>query len=683
MKNIIKLGAAVLVFASCTDTWDDHYNSNESSAATDNLWEQISTNPNLTKFASLAEKVVYYKDMVHPLTNPKTNKPYTYKDVFNGTQLMTVFAPENDAISDDDYNKWLNMLETNPYGVHQQLMANSVALWRYNAIGSGIDTLQMINGKRMEFDKEKATIFGINLDDKNIEATNGTLHTLKGNIPFNYNLYEYLKDATNAQSNNLMTFHQYILDTDTTYFNERNSIEGNPDANGNPTYVDSAYVNTNEMFFSTKRLTPSNQDKNLTYIESFGANIEGEDSDFIMLLPTEAAWEDAYKKFKINNEDENLYRYANNYVDSEKGNSNVTASRFITEEEMDSITTQSIKMDIISPLVFNAHKQPKRSTSAPLWTSAELLAAGDGEIEHLINTFNDTLRTDDEWIKTSLFEGKQVQMSNGIGIVTDKWNFPKKFYQPNLTIEAGWQSWYNMGNWQGTTATNYAFSNAVASEWVDTVGRVSFNNFYDIAPSGAGSSIKAMIKLLGTDSENNEAEVMSGTYDIGIVVVPDFYKTSTDYITGDTVRHKITFTLNYCNNQAKSGANPVAQDAQLKKNSSKDAIDYDGLKVDTIWLVKDFKFPYSYKNLRFSYPTLEIGTTSASADRKTYYYDPEVYDPEKQTPKIDQTAYDKLSDEDKAKYTGKIYPVANNLCIDRIVMVAKSGQSSAEDNVTE
>lgn len=675
MKNIIKdikgmvrqaihsapvgkvgMGLAILAFASCTDSWDEHYNPSDASSATETLWEQITANPKLKRFAAIAEKATYYKDQSHPLKNPTTGKPYTYKDMFSGTQLMTVWAPEDDAISESDYEKWMEMAESNPYTLHQQFMANSVALWRSVANGTGTDTLQMINGKRLLFDKSELTMQNVELNQKNIEASNGTLHTLTATLPFEYNLYEYLKDADNAQANNVMRFHDYIIDTDTTYFNEGNSIEGNPDPNGNPTYVDSAYTNTNMMFFNSKRTTLSSPDKNLTFMESFGANIEGEDSDFIMVIPTDAAWQAAYEKLAP------LYKYANYYVDSEKGNSHVDATREITDEMMDSITNQSINMDIISPIVFNAHKQPKRSVSANLWTAQELLEAPDANIEYLLNTFGDTLRTDASWQKTDLWAGKKaVKMSNGYGVVSNVWDFPRKLYQPNLNIEIGWQSWYDSQYFTGTS-TAYSFSNSVAQAWVDTVGRVSFNNFYDLRPNGDSNPIKFVFKLVGTDGENRESEVMSGTYDIGIVCVPDFYKTSTDTIEGDTVRHKITATLNYCNNESKSGA---AKNTVLKI-ANKDAVLYDGEKVDTVWLFKDFTFPYSYKNLRYSWPTLELGTYSTSAERKVMYFDPE-------NPSVtkDAAALAKMSEEERAKYTGKIPAIANNLCIDRIVLVAK------------
>lgn len=631
------LGAtAAMLCVGCSDTWDEHYFSSEGTTATKTIWEQIQANPDLSRFAKIAEKAVYYKDENHPLTNMKTGKPYTFSDKFSEAMPMTVWAPNNDAISEEEMNKWLELVDKQPYAVHQQLMANSTALNRNVATNGGIDSLLMLNGKRMVFDKSKFTMQNLPLVQAamNIAATNGTLHTMSAIIPFEYNMYEYVKDAVNAQKNKVNTFHQYILKTDTIYFNQGGSIEGNPDENGNPTYVDSAYINTNKMFHNKKLLTNVGQDRNLTYMESFGANIAGEDSDFVLVIPTDAAWETAYKKMKP------LYKYANIYVDNEKGNSSTVAYREISEDIMDSLTNQSINMDIISPICFNARKQPKLSSSAPLWTSEGLLKASDSDIEYLINTYGDTLRTDDEWTKTSLWAGKNtVKMSNGIGVITDVWDMPRKLYKPNLNIEIGWQSFYNTAASASSTQTrNWPFSHAVASAWVDSVGYVSHDNFYELEPASENNSINSIFRLVGTDGENSESEVMSGTYDICIVCVPDFYKTSTDTIEGDTIRHRITATLNYCNN-ASNG-----KDVQLKI-ANKDAIEYAGEKVDTIVLFKDFTFPYSYKNLRYSYPTLQLGTYSTSADR----------DPKKTHPIF-----------------------RNNLCIDRILLISKEDNSVEE-----
>ncbi len=619
---------ALMMFASCSDTWDEHYNGSEAASASKTLWEQIEAKPELSRFAAIAAKAIYYKDDLHPLTNPTTGKPYTFKDKFSETMPMTVWAPTNDAISEADMQEWLQLVDKQPYAVHQQLMANSIALNRIVANNEGVDSLLMLNGKRMVFDKKNLTMQDMPIVDYNIPASNGTLHTLKQKIPFEYNLYEYVKEYENASANNVLRFHQYVLQTDTVIFQQNASIEGNPDANGNPTYVDSAYTYTNLMFHSRLNLPRTGQDKCLTYREYFDANIAGEDSDFILVMPTDAAWEAAYEKLKP------LYNYAPIYLDNDKGNSGTIAYREISEEGLDSLTNQSINMDIVSPLCFNAHLQPKLSLSAPVWNSDKLLAAPDASLKYLLNTYGDTLRTDDNWVKTDMWAGKKaIKMSNGYGLMTDNWDIPRKLYYPDVTVEIGWGSFYNVAA-STSSATSISFSSSKAEAWADTVGYVSHDNFYDIEPNSPTGSINHVFRLVGNDGENRESEVMSGTYDICLVVVPDFYATSGDTIVGDTIQHKIYATLNYCN------GSPDGKDAKLKIDK-KDAITYTGEKVDTIVLFKDFTFPYSYKNLRYSYPTLEISTTSSSNER----------------------------DEKKT------HPVfKNNLCIDRILLIAKDGK---------
>lgn len=608
----VALGTLVLAVPSCSDTWDEHYDGGAGTSATENLWQQISSNPNLSRFAAIAAKTPYYKDTTHPLKK-NDGTDFTFKDMLNGTQLLTVWAPENDAFTEEQYQNWLTMAETRPYTVQQQILANSMSLWRNIATGDKVDTLTMLNGKKMEFDKSAPTMQKIQLNEKNIAATNGTLHTLKTPIPFEFNIYEYLKDETNTA---VSRFHDYVIATDTTYFDEYSSIEGTPDIDGNPTYVDSVYRNTNTMFFGTKRFPNNNNtDQYLTYQESFGAYIECEDSSFIMVMPTDAAWQNAYSKL------EKYYNYADIYVDKEKGNQGTT-NIFRQVSNPDSLKEMNINMDIISPLCFNLNKQPNAAGYLGRWNMDDFIASKGASSEYLLNTFGDTLRSDNTWNKSSLFNGKQVNMSNGVGFVADEWAFPLKLYKPNLTVEVGYMSLYNSASAVGT-ASSVSFSNTAAAKWIDEKGRVSEDNFYYIYPQSATGNPKFEFALKGTHGENQESEVMSGKYDIYVVMVPNYYRTSSDSIdlssvgtvsqvvNGDTIplKHKIQATLSYCANQSNG----------KDKTAVSDLIDYQGEKVDTVLLFKDFEFPYSYKNLRHSYPTIMLTTKTTNSDRKNGY----------------------------------------------------------------
>ena len=121
------------------------------------------------------------------------------------------------------------------------------------------------------------------------------------------------------------------------------------------------------------------------------------------------------------------------------------------------------------------------------------------------------------------------------------------------------------------------------------------------------------------------AQVMSGKYDIQLVVVPhwyldivsagkiedEFYKMDTlvnelDITDTTFVRNKDIIDTAYVNklaasNKYKIKAQLTYNDGKKTKDISKEtlvsSIDYDGLRVDTLTLKSDFEFPVSYKNV--------------------------------------------------------------------------------------
>ena len=617
------LGAVMLAVPSCTD---DHFDISDDSpyntAATESLWELISNNPKLTKFTKIAQTAKYWKDENHPVQN------WTYADVLKSGQMATVWAPEDDYFSDAEYQNWLLMCQTNGYDVQQQFMGNHMALWRRNISDATIDTIKMVNGKNLIFDKAKGTIEDVTISDKNIAATNGTLHTIQGTTPFHYNFYEYLKFSPS-----LPLLSQYVISKDTTYFFPDASIEGLPDKDGNPSYVDSVYRTSNILFNNTYYTPASGQEKWEMYQECFNAAINQEDSAFIMVMPTDAAWQKAKQKML------SLYKYADKYEDKVKGDQGTTAYRTI--ENVDSLRDMSIDMDLTTPLVFNVHKQPK--TGDELWTLEQFIQDKGASAKYLLNTYGDTLRDVVDtlgnvvWDKTSIFNGNMVEMSNGYGYTANEWAFPKQLYQPDLEVEIGYGSFYYTSN----TSTYYkvgdsrsiSFSNSIYSDIANKYGHVSRNNFYYLSGQGPTSNAHVEIILKGNlpntspvVTRGQTAEVMSGKYDIKIVFVPDWYRRISQEGVIDSVYYDqhyidsisevskmcITYQIRYAAN-ATNG-----KDAITKKSS---VIEYDGSKVDTITIAQDFEFPYSYKNMRFSYPTLVLdGATSKTSAKKGFIY---------------------------------------------------------------
>jgi hypothetical protein len=312
-------------------------------------------------------------------------------------------------------------------------------------------------------------------------------------------------------------------------------------------------------------------------------------------------------------------------------------------------------MDITTPLVFNVNKQPK--IGSKLWTLEDFIANKGATAKYLLNTFGDTLRSTATWDKTSIFNGDLIEMSNGYAYEAKVWAFPRELYNPDIEVEIdGTGAFYYTTNTStyfkvGSDTKALSFNNSLFSDISDKYGQVSHNNFYYLAAPGPTSVPHVEVKLMGNlpstcpiVTRNNTAEVMSGKYDVYVVCVPYWYSmiSNKGYIDDDFYKYEITMdgdevvkeekVINQHYIDSLSSISKQSFTGQLRYNNNaangKDVtskkspvIEYDGTKVDTLLVFEDFEFPYSYKNLIYSYPTLilEGATKSASAKNGFIY----------------------------------------------------------------
>ena len=641
----IALGAALTAVTGCTDTWDDHYDSDVSVSGTSKtLWNYIEDNwDKYSRFGTIAKNAKYYKDNTHPVPT------YTFADILNGGQVNTLWIPDNDALSEAEFQKWLDMCQSDRvedgYNVQQQFLGNHIALFRHNITVAATDTVKMINGKNLIFDRANGTgsLQGISLGEKgenNIPLLNGVLHNLKGIAPFRYNFYEHLK-FTEPRTK----FGDYVVKRDTTYFSTGLSIEGLPDENGNPTYVDSVYFTSNRLFSGRTYLPEEGREKWQMEEKCFGASLNAEDSVFIMLMPTDQAWDAMFNKLQ------SAYQYANTYDDKVKGDQGSRTT--IKGLDPDSLQKMSLGMDIIAPLVFNIHKQPKKSDNT-MWKIEEFINTKGAGVDYLLNTYGDTLRNVDNWKTTDLFNAEPELMSNGYAYMVNSLEFPEKFLTPDVEVEIeNGGIFYNANSNSaqykvGSNAKRWTFSNSNFKDISNLYGTVSNNNFYHVPGSDANSVPKFEIKLLGNSPTAYvpDAQVMSGKYDIQVVLVPRWYMDianlgaiPSEYCMKDTFyysyydeqgvlvddtlllpirgmidttyvkevasrnKYKFNVSMTYNNNGSEKTRESLAK-----------GIEYNGLKVDTVTVKEDFEFPTSYKNMRFSYPVLYIEGAASRTD---------------------------------------------------------------------
>ena len=219
---------------------------------------------------------------------------------------------------------------------------------------------------------------------------------------------------------------------------------------------------------------------------------------------------------------------------------------------------------------------------------------------------------------------------------TNTISIPREIYNPDIEVEIGTDAFYNKTNSTyykvGENTRPIAFDNEALSDITDKYGRVSNNDFFYLAQF-AVTNPHVEIKLLGnmpstanTYGLNNPAQVMSGKYDIMVVMVPYWYSLipnengtiadefyDQNYIDSISAITKMCFT-----GRVRLNSNTIIKDYITQKSN---VIEYDGRKVDTLMVFENFEFPYSYKDLSYSYPTLSIeGATKTSTFKKGFMF---------------------------------------------------------------
>ena len=235
------------MLVACSD-WDDHYEADSSilSSQQSTLWENISSNGQLSQFAALLKKT-------------------GYDQVLSATQTYTVWAPQNGSF---DYDALSSMSDAR---VQREFVMNHIARNNYPASGTVDERVYTLNEKLMFFDGSMPyAIQGVGLSQPNISSRNGTLHMLDGKIPFRANIYESL----NNNEYPLVSISEFFHSYDVKKLNEQKSVQG-PMLDGEITYLDSVFDEHNDLF------------------TRFAAFIQREDSNYTMIMPTNEAWHKA------------------------------------------------------------------------------------------------------------------------------------------------------------------------------------------------------------------------------------------------------------------------------------------------------------------------------------------------------------------------------------------------------
>ena len=561
------LGAAVLLgIPSCSD---DHFDI-KTQGAGNTIWQNIEANSQLEDVASILKQVRVYTKL------EDKKRTMTYAELLDQPQSFTFFAPVNGSF---DANYYLSKIEeiktkrangetasadTLEYNLGVQFAQNHLARFNFESV-KGEQSLRLYNGKLATFNATDSVFNGVKLNAglTNIASSNGVLHCLDGVSPFAYNVYEYM-GAMDEHSSVYNILNDPSINK--KIFNEGQSTPGGMNSEGNMVYIDSVYTYSNEL------------------IDNCGAQIKNEDSMYVAVIPTNAAWKQAEAKVK------KLFNYAHLYRYNYKGG-NTPSQAFQTRYDLsnaDSLQQYNVEKELITSMYF----------TPSIWAQKYNRNEVDAIAQHAM--YADSLTTTNPRIfynpnkgqLNPLFgNGHYVKASNGVIFPVDAYTI-----DPSYTIMQS--STLNM-------SSSYNVGDAI-------IGGSSGKGEYTYLTEGEQGNHEESIDIsmledkgyryFGTESVNSSLEVFfplrdvfSGKYRIRIQLLPNrvdkyhqWFKEGKDSL-GNTVQVEVPQHTKFCASVYDDEGNQIGQ--------TTDPITVSEDKMEIVTLFESLEIPKCYYNL--------------------------------------------------------------------------------------
>lgn len=560
---------ALVGFNACSD---DHFDIH-SSTPQQSLWQQIVADPQLDSLRQILERTTFTVDEYS-----KTSK-LTYAQLLSGSQTFTVWAPE-----DGTYNasKWLAMLdEGKNREVEKQFVRNHIA--RYNFSGTnGGDTIKvtMLNSKINEYNLLENTFKKVSVDGAVNEASNGSLHKLKGIAPFASNLYEAIEFTEGLDS-----LYNFLHEDDTLMFMKGWSTPG-ATVNGEIQYVDSVFQISNKVI------------GNLNFWQN-------EDSLLMGIFPTNKAW--AETKAKVSK----FFKYKESYPYKEDNTTKILYNKI----NSDSMADVRIKSVILNNIVTSLGKQPGYdATKSSLSYFKNFIDNADSLVRGGATSLDDP-NIHQPYLSKIVGGYEPFEVSNGYVYAIDNYGYvPSKSWHTTIRVEAEYQFYQDVNGFASAEKNGSYYGNSVYLTSInrhDSIkGFVSNNCFAYFPGSSSASQPTVSFKI---------PNILSGKYDIYAVMVPLNIDKKTQPIE-ETKRNHFTATLVYDYNN-KNGRD--IEQAAVNEEGGKDFETRAGV-IDSVLLFKDFEFPYAFKGVAPSYPKLKLKSVVRTSAQKKIY-DPALY----------------------------------------------------------
>ncbi|MBQ5982930.1 MAG: hypothetical protein IJL54_12260 [Prevotella sp.] len=418
----------------CSD-WDDHYDGDASAIGTaaSNLWENISSESDISQFKALLQKAGYDKVLAQP-------------------QYYTVWAPKDNTF---DYN-YYNSLSLDK--LQKEFVQNHISRYNYALPNEKNPIVNMLNEKVMPYVSN--TISGVNISNS-IGTSNGILKKLDGRLPFLYNIYESLEPGEFAIDSICQYFHGY----DMKVLDKTKSVQG-PVKDGKITYLDSVFNEDNILY-------------NLFY-----AYVHREDSNYTMLVPTNEAWKKAKEKITP------YFNYVNDFTFVENTATNTLRKETKVNIDAAYLRDSMINYMLVQDLFYNNNLFANEALNT-LQTGQTL------QVDSLVGTNNfwtgrSLVYSEDA---ANLFEGAtRVDKSNGAIFVTDSLRMRTwTTWNPPIKVEAESPTYSQSQNIFNGTGYSTAVTAGTKNPLVQ--GSVSNNRYMYVQPSATSTNPEIDIYL--------------------------------------------------------------------------------------------------------------------------------------------------------------------------------------------
>mgnify|MGYP004639250113 FL=1 len=573
-QNTVKaglLGAAVLLgFTACTD---DHFDIQPSTVSGSNtIWQNVEANADLDSVAMILRRCKVMKSQTD-----KSAKQ-TYAELLATSQQLTAWLPKNGTFNAKQYLDELDsaavlrakdeMAGTRAeYDVANRFARNHIARFNYES-NMGEQRIALMNSKIVNYNAGEGTFNGVKLDaaNANILSSNGMLHVLDGESQFAYNIFERLQvDSRFAKIyGDIDKYNVYT-------FSSSSSTQGSMNHNGSMEYVDSVWTRTNSLM-TDARLT----------------KLTDEDSLFVSVIPTDAAYEAARQKLQ------GLFKYAKNYNyawDESKRdwtNKGTNALKFNT----DSLTTYNVTSRILSASSFSVgyNSEGSVTTSNPQAFLNHVLTADSLNSAGALVIYNK-----DKGNVNPIFDGQTaddaIKASNGYIFAVDNYNYdPSYSFIQKMIINGRSTSQITGSTSEQAQYVTLDKENQNAEVNVDALG---VDNFYYYFPVSGNSQLNIDFRL---------NRVLSTKYKISIVLLPNRVNINNIRAEedGTIIEEKPVFDVQIRDDKGSVIGKPV-------KNVS---VDQDKVEKKVLW--EEFEFPYAYYGLPSGYESFPVLRISMS-----------------------------------------------------------------------